>query len=581
MKSVCVKFFCWFLAFWLVAFSAQAQLREDRKAEQLWIRGKSLFENGEYGLALAQFEDVLERRFNLLTTPALYMSGLCFYHLDDPQRGVERFQKLLNDYPLSMYAEEASYHKALLMLRLPEGRLGGLYLLTQLIQQANAPGLMKDARNAYLNYLHNEADADFLIEYYEVIRPRPEFRFLVHEALCYRLYKEGRHELLTHMLDEYRKERGNLNDRLTRLVVKAPEGVKVRQVRVALLMPFNTQSEAQLLPQLSLWSQELLGGMRLALEELRDSLGANIDLKVLDTRENADRTKELVQKELEAFKPDLIVGDLLNGPSKTISEYAEKNKTIQVIPLSPVEELIKGKKYVYLANPSMPLQIRSLARYGIQQLKSTRFLVIGDGTGLSNRQVKEFTAVLKDSGFSYLEHSLSENYDLEYRRLRGVISQMKSQSIETVFIASDNESMVAFLLKQFEADNIVVRVLGSSDWHRFEVIERRLLVLYDATFACTYYAQNDPEAFSAFAEKYRQQYRHAPGMPASLGYDICRFFLGGRFRQPDGSQWKEAIRKAKPWRGLNQNYYYAGGQDNQSVQFLQYRESGLEKVKMW
>ena len=558
-----------------------AQVREDRKAEQLWLRGKSLYESAAYQEALAQFNEILERRHNLLTTPALYLSGLCFYHLNQPEQGISRLQRLLIEYPGSVYADEATYHKALMMLQLPDSRQGGLYLLSNLMQQAGRPDLSRDSRSAYLDYLYRQADVDFLIGYYDLVKVRADIRFIVHEALCYRLFAAKRFELLSLFLDEYQHEQGSLNDRLKRLLVQVPPNLQARQIKVALLLPFNSRRSMPVLPQITVWSQELLAGIRLGLEELGDSLRCNIELKVFDTEESSDRTRDLIKNQLEPFTPDLIVGDLLNGPSKVIAEFAERSKIIQVIPLSPVDELIRNRKYIYLANPSMSLMTRSLARYAINHLKTSRYLIISDGTTLSNRQVQEFTGELRDSGFTFLEHKLSDNYDLEYRRLRGVLAQMKSQQIETVFIASDNESLVAFVLRQFDAENLLVRVLGSTDWYRFNVIDRRLLALYECTFACPYFTGNDPVHYRRFANAYRQRYQRDPGMAASLGYDLSRYFLSGRFAQADPGQWKESIRKAPPWRGLNQNYYYAGGQSNQSVQLLQYREAGLERLKLW
>ena len=560
---------------------AEAQIREDRKAEQLWLRGKSLFENAAYGEALDQLNQLLERRYNTLTTPALYLSGLCYYYLNQPQQGVSQLQRLLVEYPGSVYAEEATYHKALMMLNVADTRQGGLYLLSQLMQQASRPDVSRDARTAYLHFLYEQAELDFLLTYYELAKTRPDIRFVVLEALCYRLFVAKEFELLTHFLDEYQRERGSLNDRLKRLLVQVPQNLKARQIKVALLLPFNAHRTSPVLSQVSIWSQELLAGIRMALEHLGDSLRCDMELRVFDTQESEERTRKLISSQLETYAPDLIVGDLLNGPSKVLAEYAEKHKTVQVIPLSPVDELIRNRNYVYLANPSMSLQMRSLARYAINHLKSSRFLIISDGTALSNRQVKEFGGELRDSGFTFLQHQISDNYDLEYRRLRTILAQMKSQQIETVFIASDNESLVAFVLRQFDADNLLVRVLGSTDWYRFHVIDRRLLALYEATFVCNYFVQNDPGPYGTFAEAYRQRYRRSPGMAASLGYDLSRYFLAGRFAQPGVNQWQESIRKAKPWRGLIQNYYYAGGQANQSIQLLQYRETGLEKLKLW
>src|SRR5262249_3972043 len=73
--------------------------KRDKKAKQKYEEGKRLFEKKNHPYAAKKFQKVAAPNFNLHTTPAIYMAGLCYFYLNDYEKAMTKFQYLLETYP--------------------------------------------------------------------------------------------------------------------------------------------------------------------------------------------------------------------------------------------------------------------------------------------------------------------------------------------------------------------------------------------------------------------------------------------------------------------------------------------------
>jgi len=114
------KFFCLFVSCWVVFYPiglSQPNLKEDKKAVELYLEGERLFKATNYIRAQEKFQEIAARKFNLHTTPALYMTGMCVFYQGQYETALDKFQELITTYPQSIYVEEANFHKGLILLQ--------------------------------------------------------------------------------------------------------------------------------------------------------------------------------------------------------------------------------------------------------------------------------------------------------------------------------------------------------------------------------------------------------------------------------------------------------------------------------
>ena len=566
---------------WFLPFSTQGQVKKDKKSELYYAKGIQLFKEQNYSQAHRQFASVKERPFNRVYTASLYMAGLALYYNEEYDRALSQFQSLLNSYPQTIYADDATFHKSLIMLKRPENRLGGLFLLSKLSEDGLNDQIKKDAINAYKDFLYNHSDLKFIKEYYEFIGEKHPNRAIVLEALTYKLYKENKPEELEQYLRSFQDKGGGLTPNLkVWLADPVKEKNKNPKLRVAAILPFQADKSATQLNTVASWSVQLLEGMQLAVLMNSEPIPVDVVVKAFDSRNDVKVTEKLLQGEVKEFKPDIIIGDVMNATSKLIIKFAEENKTIQLIPISPVDELVKDKKYAYLVNASMKTQITGLGNYAIEKLGLNKILILGDNTPLSEVQITFFTDVLQKAGIKPDVNKFPPDINSNKWFFKSIAKQLQEKSYQAVFIASNNESLVKQLLTDFKNNNLKVRVLGSTDWGKFKDIDRKTLSLFNSTFTDGYFTQNDTSKYQAFKIQYKETFRQQPSRYACLGYDILTYVIHLKLSNPN-LPYLDAMEKSKPFRGIIQNYYYSKAKDNQSLQILEYRNGKIEKIKLW
>lgn len=568
------------LTVFFTGLPALGQLKKDKKAEQYFSEGVKKLNAKDYAAAAKSFQNVAQRDFNRVTTAAIYMAGLAYFYQDDYERSISKFQYLINTYPKSQYVDDATYHKALLMIDSPENRMGGLYLLTKLHREARTKEMRQDAINAFKYFLYVSASSSFLKEYYGFAKT--EYTAMVLEALCYRLYEERKFDELTEYLRSYEKAAGELSYRLKSFEIKKQaREIEADVIDVALVLPFQAHKQYPELTSISLWSAEMLAGMQVALDMKKDMTPVGVRLKVFDSEKSDQRLNELIASDLNAFSPDFVIGEILNKPSKELADFSESKKAAQFIPLSPVESLVQKKKHVFLANPSMRTQISGLANYAIKELELEKIMVVTESSNLSRIQADFFCEAVAQNKLSCVERTVAEDYQTEGNIISFIIQDLKARDFDAVFLATSDETLISYFTNSMKRNNAEVQLLGVSNWGQLELADARILSDFNTIFVDSYYPNNDILNKSKFEKAYEKRFNKPPSEYSFRGYDLISYILYCSGNKPEQSDYTKAIRDAAPYRGLVQNYFYRKANDNQSVQLLQYQEGIIEKIKPW
>jgi ABC-type branched-subunit amino acid transport system substrate-binding protein len=568
--------------FLLLPQIALGQVKKDKKSEEYFAKGVKLFTEQNYPQAYKQFIQIQERPFNRVYTAGIYMTALTLFYNEEYDLALSKFQQLLNQYPQSAYTNDASYHKALIMLKKTDSRLGGLYLLNKLMEEGENDELKTDARKAFQTFLYEETDTKFLKEYYEFIGKDHPNRALVLEAFCYKLYKDKNWDEINRIIQEYKFQNGIITNRLKHWdTAPVKEKKKNNKVRIAAILPFQASKSVTQLNVVASWAVELLEGMQLSVLMNQEPMPVDIIVRAYDSKNEVKTIESLLANEIKEFKPDIIIGDVKNDPTRVLAQYSEQNKIIQFIPISPVEGLVEGKKYVYLLNSSMKTQMTGLAKYATEKLTYKKFMLVGDNTPLSDAQLPLFESVLKEKGLKITIKKTPVNLEKDNWYFKTLAGELLEKQYDALFIASNNETIVNSLLTALKSKNTQLTVFGSTDWGRFKTVDSKLLSQYNATFSDGYFIQNDTSQFNRFSKQYSETFKQLPSRYACLGYDIMSYLISLKPGASPSVSLNELIEKATPYKGLIQNYYFAKAQDNQSLQLLQYRNGKIEKIKTW
>ncbi|MCZ2356716.1 MAG: ABC transporter substrate-binding protein [Bacteroidia bacterium] len=567
----------------LLAQTPDVPLKENPKAKEAVSVALKYFSQQEYHDAASFFETAAQQQpQHTLTTFALYMSGLSNFYRNDNLRALERFQLLLKNYPASKYAEDAAYHKGILMAERSESRDGGFYVLLNLAEKTKNEQLRNNAETYFNQCLYEKCTREYLEEYYN--RVRSSYKGTVLTALCFKLIQEKQYKKVSELIGDYQKSGNQLTPELQKIqqvYVDSPSfNLEISKMRVAILLPFFSKiaDTAMQVPGRTLMALELFEGIKLAIDNNKSPFIQEIDIQVFDTEKDSIKTLTAIH-DLNQFKPDVIIGDIFNVPSRLISQYAENKKIVHIIPLSPADELIEQKKFTFLANPSFLTQGKTLAKYISTDLALKKVLIIDDGNKIAKSYIQPFSDQLLNSGTQFTTRTLSDEDKEFYQGVSGLVNEIKSDGYDAVFYPSSSEERVVSLLGGMSRDSVFLQVIGTQDWRRFESIEKEMLLKFNVLFCDYQYLQNDLIGYEYFKDSYLSAFKTLPGQYVGQGYDIMRFLMLAFPNKIEAGSFAQALQNLESFQGVHQNYYFKNSQDNQAVQILQFRDDVLTKVK--
>jgi len=563
----------------LWSLSTTPSQAQKQKAAKEFSIGQKNFNKHKYKAAAIHFEKAAHLPYNSLSSVSMYMTGLSLYYHRDYGRAMDDFQIFLKKYPRSGYVDEANYHKGLIMLQAPETQEGGLYLLLNVAEQSSKKDLKQDADNAVNNFLYYRTNVDFLEKYVSTVRK--SYQKTVYRALLYQLKQQGLRKEFDSYLKEYLTPPASVPVKDS-VVVKKGSLSTTTDLKIAVLLPFYTAWQDSEIDARSLPAIEMLEGMKLALKNVQDARISSVKLKILDTPSDSSETQFLLTQEIEAFHPDVLIGNFFTPSTKAISAFAERENVIQLIPLAYSEELIQRKKNVFLANSTLYTRSKALAEYAQTTLGHGHYLIIADSTKNSERSAAYFLndLHLADLDTAVSIYRLSSYPDIAIHQLKKLMEPMKHHVYDVLYMPINNEELVSFTLARMKIDTILVQnVLGLQEWQRYEKMDRELLYEFSTTITDSYFPEEEAEKYKQFCRNFFSEYKSMPSHYATQGYDLIRLILATyepTFRATPG----EMLRRAPVFYGLNQDYFFSGSNENKAIQFVQFKGNRMSKLKL-
>lgn len=568
---------CLGLLLLLLAAPATAQeLDRNRRAEREYEEGMAHFSAGRYEKAAKAFDAAGRYDLNQVTEASLYMSGLSQYFQKDFNRALLKFQQVVTNFPRGRYAEDAQYHKGLIMLKKPGSQAGGLFVLKTLANTASTAELKNNARNAVLHYLYKEASLAFLEEYLEQVKAKKEDLQMVREAYAWRLHANRNHDELYPLLTQWQQD-GELSDRLRKLLPPQPKKpARKEELKIAVCLPYNVLVMPERLQDNSRKALEVMAGIRMALRDKAYPGFDKIEVHFFDTRQSQQYTSDLMRTVVADYAPDVIIGGIYNGPSREMALYADKHQIPHLVPLSPTEKLLTGVEHSFLMTPTLPTQARYTADFVLNRTRMRKIMLVNDGSALSQQMAKAFREALKDSPVDILEQRCANIYGVEQLH-----KTMRQQRCDGLFMPVFKETVVNFMFTLMYQDSLPVQLIGLQEWQHLTGVEQRYLYHFELLFPSNFHQFKDTAAYRAFERAYIERYRSRPSREVLVGYDVIQAFLHayGRFREP--IQASTALQKAPRFKGLQNDFYFNGEHTNQALQMLRFTKKRLVKAEEW
>lgn len=581
-----LKYLGLFAALLLSCQVAQAQegtLPADEKAEQLVTLGKKYISTENWKEASQTFILASQRPDNQLTTATLYYLALSWYHLDELENARRRFDQLIKEYPGSKYADEARYHLALVNLESPHvnDKERGMDLLLRLADGAADTKLKQDALNAAKHYLFEVLDVKFLDLYFMFVSE--SHRITVLEAICHQLDLKNNGRQIMADLKAWEEEGNALSPFLAGLKSKysgvASGGGKVvsgGEIHIAVVLAFHLEvmSYDSIVPKQSQRALDFYEGMRYAIEKETGLPGPHLVIKVWDSQGDSTFTKNQLG-EIEAFDPDLIIGDIGAAVNQVLARWAEAHKVVQIIPRNPLDELVQGRSMVFLAHPSQKRQGEAMAEHAVKTLGMDRILVLNDYSANTDVYAKAFIEKAKALGGHPEERRITPRFD---GTLKSVPASVRSGGFEAIYAPLESEENMGLLLSELMLNRVQTTVFTTNDIEKMTAVDSDSKTDANLTYSTHYCECNDSAGFAEM----RQNFVNDWSLPAQeytiQGYDVMRWLLqilrSNESHLPLATQLKAAAKQ----HSLHIDFHMEEKQINQKVNIVRFRDGRLIKV---
>ncbi|HEX2899552.1 MAG TPA: ABC transporter substrate-binding protein [Bacteroidia bacterium] len=554
----------------------------DERAQELVSLAKKYYSTKSYLDAAMTYDLATQRPNNDLSSFCWYMTGLSYFKAGEKLKADNAWGRFLTKFPNSAYADNARYHRALVLLESEHvnDRERGLDEMFKLVDHADDKRLRSDAEQTLKHFITNVYQPSFLDLYIKFASK--EHQPWIMEAIGIQYDRTGEGYKLLERLKEYEAKGGEMTKNLKGLKSKYASGkvIFADRLNIAVFLSFNLQlvDTARSVPAKSEKALEMLEGMMLALDSLGDKQQRQINLSIYDTRGDTTLIASLLDS-LQRFQPDVIIGDIRTGLASVISEWAEKNKVVHLIPRNPLNDLIVNKKYTFLVHPSLDCHGAQIARYMVDVEGKRKFLVFNDHSYYAERFAAGFKqAIADDPGVTVVEKVVPAKYAELQPRLSSEVRAMKGMGYDAVYAPFSNEESAGLLIAKLNYEGIKTEVAGGPDWEVFTVIDQELKSSYKLKYSSFYFEGNDSTGFDVLYELCLKENAYRPSNHTVQGFDLMAWLLTVSKGIDGKNSLPDLIHKAPPYHGIHQDFYFGNEQDNQKINILQYNNGRLDKV---
>lgn len=263
--------------------------------------------------------------------------------------------------------------------------------------------------------------------------------------------------------------------------------------------------------------REYYQGALLAVDSLKQG-DNNLRLSVFDTENDSLILVGLIKK--QAFKEaHLIIGPVLQGGNKVMTDFAKGKDVVHVSPLMTFSKTRLNDPNFVAANPNLPNYAKLILQFIQQQEGSANIIVVSDKSGLD----KSISGVLKQQQSQQKDLKIKT---VEYVKGIDLQSVLIAGKVNHIIIASSNENVVKNSLHSIKDTSLFqsVKVYGFPQWLEFKNSEYTLWQQAHVHIATPFYVDYQNEQVKQFVERYRSVYFTEPTEAAFKGFDQILFF---------------------------------------------------------
>lgn len=543
-----------------------AQDRKQRLKE--YKKAKKYYTASDYGSAKEAFKRLIDvEKEDALTPYALFYYGLAAYHNQEKRLAEMAFLQIDQLFQDWNQREEVLYWLGQLAFE-KEDYITALDYLAR-ITQKNLEEATKQMKWYFLKPINNT------ILLLELLELHP-YDCVIAEVLACQIVQQPAAKqdpmLLEFLVSEFKLDKQKYDFR--RHISPATKS----SYKVAVLFPFFIDALSSEENNSNPFVIALYEGIKTAIEVLKEE-GITIHLYAYDTKKDASTTAALLTQD-KLKEMDLIIGPLYASTIPLVSSFSKQYQINLFNPLSSSRQVVEDNPFAFLVKSSFETKAKKAAAFTTKGREDIRVGIIygtSQEDSIRAHTYKQYIErdIANDAVLMLkIDPTASQWFLSTFREIDDNQSNVyKLDNLTHIYVASNDELIVANVLSAVEMLNLDVCLIGDEKWLTltsitFEQLQRLKIVLT----ACNYINYNK-QRVHAFRTAFHHKFFKYPTYYAYTGYDMMLFLgrmlynYGVHFQQYWGSKLYEGE--------IFSGFVYDQFHDNQHVLFVTFQNEKL------
>jgi len=316
--------------------------------------------------------------------------------------------------------------------------------------------------------------------------------------------------------------------------------------------------------------QAVFNGIRIAVDEHNARVAAGTGRRVRMIFRDSGAIAEAGVRAAVAAGADAVVGPLFSDEALTAAAAAEEAQVPLVAPLATDDGVSAGRRFAFQANPTFAGRGRAMARYAVGRLGLRRLGVAVETGSLGADEGAAFATEARRLGATVaFETRLGAGDWEDLDRRVGAANLSAVQGVFLPTTGADAPTHAADALRALRAVPNAPRPMGNTEWEGLTA-SRDVASRLGAVFTQDFFVA--PGAADAFGRRYRELSGLGPDRLALIGYDVTGFVLA-HAEGDGGAALADRLRTAPRYQGVAHRLAFDGGQVNEALFILGYRDS--------
>jgi branched-chain amino acid transport system substrate-binding protein len=277
--------------------------------------------------------------------------------------------------------------------------------------------------------------------------------------------------------------------------------------------------------------------------------GKKIELVIEDDQSKPDQAKTVFEKLIKRDKVVAIIGDVTSGCSMAAAPVAQAAGVPMLSPTATAEKLTKEGNCIFRSCFIDPLQAAAIAKFGMEDLKATKFAVLYNVKDTYSVGLKDaFDQYVKAHGGEIVSEVSYSSGDSDFA---GQLTKIRKAKPDAIY-APGYYGEIGPICGQARELKINVPLLGSDGWDSTKTAELGGDAINGNYFTNHYSAEDQRPVVQNMIKAYTARYGKGPDALAVLGYEATYLMADAinRAGSADSSKIREALADTKGFQGV-------------------------------